>query len=281
MDVTSTKRQTTLPSELLTTAPTARSWAASDGADSRHDDSRRQQPGHPGDAGDDRLRRRRRPWWRGAAHGGRHLHRLDDRRRRLDRVHLRYLQRRGGGDHQLRRPGRERGQRSVAERRPEDRRATRSEGRRTCRAFRAAGSAATTARSCRAAGLRTPGALIKQWDFDTGFGGPIKRDALWYFVTARDEGQHRTIPGIFPNLNAGDPTKFLYVPDTTQEDARRGELAGRQHPPDVAGHAAQQVQLLLERADPVQRRRLHQRRRRVPQTAGHRARSSGRWASAG
>jgi hypothetical protein len=46
----------------------------------------------------------------------------------------------------------------------------------------------------RAAGLRTPGALIKQWDFDTGFGGPLKRDALWYFITARDEGQHRTIP---------------------------------------------------------------------------------------
>ena len=69
----------------------------------------------------------------------------------------------------------------------------------------------------RDAGLRTPGSLIKQWDFDTGFGGPILRDALWYFITARDEGQHRTIPGIFPNLNAGDPTKFLYVPDTSKE----------------------------------------------------------------
>src|SRR4051812_8907575 len=57
----------------------------------------------------------------------------------------------------------------------------------------------------KAAGLRTPGALIKQWDFDTGFGGPLKRDSLWYFITLRDEGQHRTIPGIYPNLNAGDP----------------------------------------------------------------------------
>src|SRR4029077_14560847 len=64
---------------------------------------------------------------------------------------------------------------------------------------------------------RTPGALIKQWDFDTGFGGPIKRDALWYFISLRDEGQHRTIPGIYPNLNAGDPTKYLYVPDPTKE----------------------------------------------------------------
>jgi hypothetical protein len=69
----------------------------------------------------------------------------------------------------------------------------------------------------KSAGLSKPGALIKQWDFDTGVGGPVKRDKLWFFVTARDEGQWRTIPGIYPNLNAGDPTKFLYVPDTTRQ----------------------------------------------------------------
>ena len=117
-----------------------------------------------------------------------------------------------------------------------------------------------------AAGLRTPGSLIKQWDFDTGFGGPIMRDALWYFVTARDEGQHRTIPGIFPNLNAGDPTTFLYAPDTTKE-ARGAESwqLGRcsSH---LAGHAAQQIQLRLERADPVQWRGVHG-RRRLPHAA--------------
>ena len=69
----------------------------------------------------------------------------------------------------------------------------------------------------KAQGLSTPGALIKQWDFTGGVGGPIVRDRIWYYVTARDEGQHRTIPGIFPNLNAGDPTKWEYVPDTTRE----------------------------------------------------------------
>ena len=40
---------------------------------------------------------------------------------------------------------------------------------------------------------------------------------MWYYVTARDEGQHRTIPNVFPNLNAGDPAKFLYAPDRTRE----------------------------------------------------------------
>jgi hypothetical protein len=67
------------------------------------------------------------------------------------------------------------------------------------------------------AGLTTPGKLLKQWDFTFGIGGPIKQDRLWYYVTARDEGQHRTIPNVFPNLNAGDPTKTLYAPDRARE----------------------------------------------------------------
>jgi hypothetical protein len=68
-----------------------------------------------------------------------------------------------------------------------------------------------------AAGLTTPGKLLKQWDFTFGIGGPILKDRVWYYVTARDEGQHRSIPGIFPNLNAANPAAFLYVPDRTRE----------------------------------------------------------------
>jgi hypothetical protein len=67
------------------------------------------------------------------------------------------------------------------------------------------------------AGLSTPGVLLQQWDYTGGVGGPIKKDRLWYFGTLRDEGQHRSIPGIYPNLNAGDPTKFTYAPDTTKQ----------------------------------------------------------------
>jgi hypothetical protein len=68
----------------------------------------------------------------------------------------------------------------------------------------------------KAAGLTTPGVLLQQWDYTGGVGGPIVKDRLWYYGTLRDEGQHRTIPGVFPNLNAGDPTKFTYAPDTTK-----------------------------------------------------------------
>jgi hypothetical protein len=66
-------------------------------------------------------------------------------------------------------------------------------------------------------GLSTPGTLIKQWDFTGGFGGPILKDRIWFYVTGRDEGQHRSIPGIYPNLNAGDASKWEYVPDTTKQ----------------------------------------------------------------
>jgi hypothetical protein len=69
----------------------------------------------------------------------------------------------------------------------------------------------------KAAGLTTPGVLLQQWDYTGGVGGPIVKDRLWYYGTARDEGQHRSIPGVFPNLNAGDPSKFTYAPDTTKQ----------------------------------------------------------------
>src|SRR6186713_1026978 len=58
----------------------------------------------------------------------------------------------------------------------------------------------------KARGLTTPGKLLKQWDFTYGMGGPIVKDRLWYRFAVRDEGQHRSIPNVFPNLNAGDPT---------------------------------------------------------------------------
>ena len=32
----------------------------------------------------------------------------------------------------------------------------------------------------------------------------------------RDEGHHRSVPGMFANENAGDPTKWTYGPDTSQ-----------------------------------------------------------------
>jgi hypothetical protein len=65
-------------------------------------------------------------------------------------------------------------------------------------------------------GLSTPGEYQQIWDVNVGVGGPILTDRLWYFGTFRDEGSYRTIPGMFANANAGDPTKWTYVKDESR-----------------------------------------------------------------
>ena len=65
-------------------------------------------------------------------------------------------------------------------------------------------------------GLTTPGETRKVWDFNLGIGGPVARDRLWYYANLREEGSERTVPGMFANANAGDPTKWTYVADTSR-----------------------------------------------------------------
>jgi hypothetical protein len=72
------------------------------------------------------------------------------------------------------------------------------------------------------AGLPTPGKLYKLWDTNVGVGGPIKRDRVWFFAQFRDEGSHRTVPGMFANANMGDPTKWLYVRDESRPAVSAG-----------------------------------------------------------
>ena len=75
----------------------------------------------------------------------------------------------------------------------------------------------------RTAGLRTPGELLKLWDFNAGIGGPIVKDRVWYFVNSREEGSWQSVPGMYRNQNAGDPTKFTYVPDSRRQAVTAGD----------------------------------------------------------
>ena len=75
----------------------------------------------------------------------------------------------------------------------------------------------------RTAGLRTPGRLLKLWDINGGIGGPILKDRIWYFVNSRAEGSWQSVPGMYRNQNAGDPTKFVYVPDTSRQAVTAGD----------------------------------------------------------
>jgi hypothetical protein len=67
-----------------------------------------------------------------------------------------------------------------------------------------------------ALGLREINKLVKTWDVNPMFGGPIKRERLWFFLTARSFGTKNTVAGIFANANAGDATKWAYNPSGPQ-----------------------------------------------------------------
>ena len=69
--------------------------------------------------------------------------------------------------------------------------------------------------------------LIQQvWDYNFGVGGPVKKDMVWYFIQFRDEGSHRSVPGMFANANFGDNTKWTYVADTSRP-AKQARANGR------------------------------------------------------
>jgi hypothetical protein len=74
-----------------------------------------------------------------------------------------------------------------------------------------------------AAGLRATGKLLKLWDFNAGVGGPILKDRIWYFFGNREQGSWQSVPGMYRNVNAGDPTKFTYVPDLTRQAVTAGD----------------------------------------------------------
>src|SRR4249920_2580297 len=77
--------------------------------------------------------------------------------------------------------------------------------------------------SLQARGLRTqPGGVDKIYDFNPGFGGPLKKDKVWWFFTARWTAAKNTVTQNYPNKNfqvgrdspfALNNTTLTYNPD--------------------------------------------------------------------
>jgi hypothetical protein len=67
-----------------------------------------------------------------------------------------------------------------------------------------------------AAGLRRPDALIKDWDVNAAFGGPIVRDRLWYYAIGRHQGSRKFVTNMYYNMNAGVPGVYTYEPDLSR-----------------------------------------------------------------
>jgi hypothetical protein len=66
------------------------------------------------------------------------------------------------------------------------------------------------------AGLRSPQELRKVFEFNPMGGGRIVRDKLWFYATYRSLSAENTVPGMFANRNAGDPTKWVVDFDTSR-----------------------------------------------------------------
>jgi hypothetical protein len=67
----------------------------------------------------------------------------------------------------------------------------------------------------RALGFTELPALIKSWDTNFAFSGPILRNRVWFFANARTIGTYQDVPNNYANLNASDPTLWTFAPDTS------------------------------------------------------------------
>jgi len=73
-----------------------------------------------------------------------------------------------------------------------------------------------------AKGLTAVGNIEKLWEVNPSLGGPIVRDRLWFFGTFRYLLSRQGVPSMWVNRNAGDPTKWTYDPDKSQQAINDG-----------------------------------------------------------
>jgi hypothetical protein len=73
----------------------------------------------------------------------------------------------------------------------------------------------------RDAGLGTPNEVKHNWDLNESFGGPLRRDRIWFWFSTRYNEVENYAP-VFVNKNAFDATKWLYEPDTSQRGINKG-----------------------------------------------------------
>jgi hypothetical protein len=68
-----------------------------------------------------------------------------------------------------------------------------------------------------AQGLGTPNRMKQAYDYNPSGGGPIMKDKLWFYASARFMDNESYTAGTYVNKNAGDPTKWLYDPDSSRQ----------------------------------------------------------------
>ena len=83
-------------------------------------------------------------------------------------------------------------------------------------------------------GLTTPNTLKQTFDINPTFGGPIARDKIWFYASARFQNNQNYVAGIFENVNAGNVDAWTYVPDTSKRACLQHSPEERERPPSPA-----------------------------------------------
>jgi hypothetical protein len=68
-----------------------------------------------------------------------------------------------------------------------------------------------TGSDVQARGLTAPPRIKGNGDFNPGFGGPIRRDKMWFFLSGRYLYADNYVPGMFFNANANNLNNYRYV----------------------------------------------------------------------
>jgi hypothetical protein len=67
-----------------------------------------------------------------------------------------------------------------------------------------------------ARGLPDPNEMKRAYDINPSVGGPLLRDRVWFYTSARWQENQNFIAGLYYNKNEGDPTKWLYEEDRSR-----------------------------------------------------------------
>ena len=100
--------------------------------------------------------------------------------------------------------------------------ATRSRSRRSSPFRTRACRATTSPTSWRGRPRRRRTGSSSNWDLNAAFGGPIKRDKVWFWFSAPLQRDARMRRRRSQNRNAFNPNEWLYVPDTSQPGVNEG-----------------------------------------------------------
>ncbi len=65
----------------------------------------------------------------------------------------------------------------------------------------------------KATGLRAPDSIKLNYDVNPSVGGPLLRDRLWFYSSARFVANENYVAGVVGNRNAGNPSAWTYDPD--------------------------------------------------------------------